>query len=361
MKRRTVNVFNLAFLDVMFCGFGAVILFFMIINANTYERREKINYTVTGEVTKLDTEIKDAERFLVELKNSLLEVDNELVETQGHTHEVIEKIKKEKVQLARLDKDTLAKLKSVEELKADLKSIEEERQRLEGGAEKQLEGDRLRQFSGQGQRQYLTGLKMGGERILILVDSSASMLADRIINVLRFRNLPAEERVYAAKWQQVLYTVDWITTRIPASSKFQIYSFNETSSPTYQSNETWLDGGNGKHLNTAVNNLFNTAPGKGTNLYKAFESIGKLSPPPDNIFLLTDGLPTKGDSAGFGTTVSAKQRKKLYRKALEKLPSGVPVNIILFNMEGDPEAASEFWKLAQKTHGAFFSPSKDWP
>lgn len=361
MKRRTVNVFNLAFLDVMFCGFGAVILFFMIINANTYERREKINYAVTGEVTKLDTEIKDAERFLVELKNSLLEVDNELVETQGRTHEVIEKIKKEKVQLARLDKDTLAKLKSVEELKADLKSIEEERQRLEGGAEKQLEGDRLRQFSGQGQRQYLTGLKMGGERILILVDSSASMLADRIINVLRFRNLPAEERVYAAKWQQVLYTVDWITTRIPPSSKFQIYSFNETSSPTYQSDKTWLDGGNGKHLNTAVKNLFNTAPEKGTNFYKAFESIGKLSPPPDNIYLLTDGLPTKGNSASLGTTVSAKQRKKLYRKALEKLPSGIPVNIILFNMEGDPEAASEFWKLAQKTHGAFFSPSKDWP
>ena len=43
MKRRPANAFSLAFLDVMFCGFGAVILFFMIINANTFERREKIN------------------------------------------------------------------------------------------------------------------------------------------------------------------------------------------------------------------------------------------------------------------------------------------------------------------------------
>ena len=362
MKRKAVNVFSLAFLDVMFCGFGAVILFFMIINANTYERREEINYQVTGQVTMLDVEVKEAKKFLVKLKNSVQIVNDELVKTQGLAHEVVENIKQNKSQLARLDKDTLAKLKSIESLKADLKSIEEENQRLEGGAEKQLEGDRLRQFAGQGQRQYLTGLKMGGERILILVDSSASMLADRIINVLRFRNLPANERVRAAKWQQVLYTVDWITTRIPTTSHFQIYSFNEKTTATYEAEGAqWLDGSNGKHLNTAVQNMFATAPENGTNLYNAFESINSLSPPPDNIYLLTDGLPTQGVSASFGNKVSAKQRKKHYRKALEKLPAGVPVNIILFHMEGDPEASSEFWKLAQRTNGAFFSPSKDWP
>ena len=56
MRRRAINAFSLAFLDVMFCGFGAVILFFMIINANTFDRRERINITATGEVTKLDVE-----------------------------------------------------------------------------------------------------------------------------------------------------------------------------------------------------------------------------------------------------------------------------------------------------------------
>ncbi|MGH1538346.1 MAG: VWA domain-containing protein, partial [Gammaproteobacteria bacterium] len=290
MKRRSVNAFSLAFLDVMFCGFGAVILFFMIINANTFDRRERINITATGEVLKLDTEIKDAEKYLVDLQNSIREVDDELVKTQGMTHQVIEEVKINKIQLAKLDKATLAKLKAVEALKADLKSLEEENKRLEGGAEKELEGERLKQFSGQGQRQYLTGLKMDGERILILVDNSASMLADRIINILRFRNLPPEERVRAAKWQQVLYTVDWITTRIPTTSNFQVYSFNEEVFPTYQvENSPWLDGGNGKHLNMAVNNLLELAPSNGTNLYKAFESIEKLSPPPDNIYLLTDG------------------------------------------------------------------------
>ncbi|MEM7400621.1 MAG: VWA domain-containing protein [Pseudomonadota bacterium] len=362
MKRRSVNAFSLAFLDVMFCGFGAVILFFMIINANTFDRRERININASGEVARLDVEIKDAENFLVELKNTIEKVDQALVKTQGLSHEVIQEIKKNKVQLAKLDKETLAKLQSVEALKADLMSLEQENNRLEGGAEAELEGERLRQFAGEGQRQYLTGLKMGGERILILVDSSASMLADRIINVLRFRNLPPEERVLAAKWQQVLYTVDWISTRIPSTSQFQIYTFNETVRSTYEMDGSqWLDGSNGKHLNTAIKNMFTTAPEKGTNLYNAFAAIDKFALHPDNIYLLTDGLPTKGAATNFGSNVSAKQRKKHFRKALEKLPGGIPVNIILFHMEGDPEASSEFWQLAQRTNGAFFSPAKDWP
>jgi len=363
MKHRQDNVFSLAFLDVMFCGFGAIILFFMIINANTYERREKINYVAQSEVKKIDLEVLEGKKFLAELKNTIWNLDNELVQVRGRTKEIIVKVDQSERQLAQQRRETLTTLQNIDLLKTDLKSLDEASQRLEGGAtDAQTQGNKLRYFAGQGQRQYLTGLKMGGERILVLVDSSASMLADRIINVLRFRNLPAVERVRAAKWQQVLYTVDWITTRIPPTSKFQIYAFNETSSPVYSTdNSQWLDAGNVKHLNLAVSSFYRTVPENGTSLYNAFKSIAELSPSPDNIYLLTDGLPTLGKSKTFSTKVSAKKRKKLYRKALEKLPTGIPVNIILFHMEGDPEASSEYWKLAQNTNGAFFSPSKDWP
>ena len=40
-------------------------------------------------------------------------------------------------------------------------------------------GQQIRTFKGEGDRQYLTGLKLGGERTLILVDRSASMLSSR--------------------------------------------------------------------------------------------------------------------------------------------------------------------------------------
>jgi len=43
------------------------------------------------------------------------------------------------------------------------------------------------------------------------------------------------------------------------------------------------------------------------------------------------------------------------------LPTRIPVNIILYHMEGDPDAASAYWRLAMVTRGSFFSPSRDWP
>ena len=363
MKRRPGNVFSLAFLDVMFCGFGAVILFFMVINASTHERRDKINHVVQNEVEQLDVEVLEGKKHLVVLKNTLQRLNDELLQTRGLAKEVAENIDANKDQLARQRREVLAKIKNIAVLKTDLKSLEESSRRLEGGAaDAQTQGDRLRYFAGQGQRQYLTGLKMGGERILILVDSSASMLADKIINILRFRNLPADERVRAAKWQQVLYTVDWLVTRIPPSSNFQIYSFNETSRPVYTATENaWLDAGDVKHLQAAVAAFYATVPAGGTSLYHAFKSIGSLSPPPDNIYLLTDGLPTQGTTKPLATKIKAEGRKKLFTKALAHLPAGIPVNIILFHMEGDPEASSLYWKLAQQTQGAFFSPAKDWP
>ena len=87
----------------------------------------------------------------------------------------------------------------------------------------------------------------------------------------------------------------------------------------------------------------------------------QLSPTPDNIFLITDGLPTQGATAPRGSKVSGQQRRKLYRDAIRQLPGNVPVNIILAPMEGDPMAASEFWQLAQVSRGSFLSPSRDWP
>jgi hypothetical protein len=59
--------------------------------------------------------------------------------------------------------------------------------------------------------------------------------------------------------------------------------------------------------------------------------------------------------------VSGKKRLKLFEKAVQKLPGRVPINVILYPMEGDPFAAGAFWKLARDTRGSFFSPSKDWP
>ena len=60
-------------------------------------------------------------------------------------------------------------------------------------------------------------------------------------------------------------------------------------------------------------------------------------------------------------TVSGKQRVKHYNQAIKRISSGFPINVILFPMEGDPLAASAYWKLAIVTGGSFMTPAEDWP
>ena len=48
-------------------------------------------------------------------------------------------------------------------------------------------------------------------------------------------------------------------------------------------------------------------------------------------------------------------------EALNEMPAGIPVNVVLLPMEGDPMAPSAFWKLAIASGGSFISPSEDWP
>ena len=87
----------------------------------------------------------------------------------------------------------------------------------------------------------------------------------------------------------------------------------------------------------------------------------KLSPKPDNILLVTDGLPTQGRGKPTGTTVSAAERLAHFETAVRSLSSGIPVNTILLPMEGDAYAAAAYWKLAIDTRGSFMTPARDWP
>ena len=214
---------------------------------------------------------------------------------------------------------------------------------------------------GQGDRQYLTGLKMGGRRILILVDTSASMLDETIVNIIRQRNLPDAQKKRSGKWRRTLRTADWLASQLPPASKFQLYLFNETAVPALADTKgRWLDVSNAAKLDSALNALSTTIPAGGTSLHNAFAVIRSLNPRPDNVLLVTDGLPTQGAKKRSGK-VSGEKRMRYFNKAVAKLPSGIPVNTILLPMEGDPLAVSAFWKLAISTRGSLLTPSRDWP
>ena len=79
------------------------------------------------------------------------------------------------------------------------------------------------------------------------------------------------------------------------------------------------------------------------------------------MYLIIDSLPTQGTRPPRRATISGNDRLDLFREATRKLPKQIPVNVIMFPMEGDPMASAAYWNLARQTGGAFISPSWDWP
>ena len=363
MARKRVNVMSLSFLDAMTCGFGAVVLFFMIINATMDRRRDAIVIEETGEVDRIELRLLAGQRNLVEKKNDLAKKLEDQVVTQGMTQQVLDEIEQLKEEFARLLEDTTAKRESIEALQADLESLEEESKRLSAASVTPEEaGNRIRSFVGEGNRQYLTGLRMGGRRVLILVDVSTSMLDKTLVNVIRRRNMSRADRRAAPKWRQTVATVDWLSAQLERNTDFQIYAFNNTAFPLIEGSEgEWLTVGDGSQLEDAVLKLRSMIPEGGSSLGAAVEIAATLKPKPDNIYLLTDGLPTVGTVETARRGVTGKERMRHFQRAVRRLPVSVPINVILFAMEGDPNAAHAYWELALNTGGSMMAPSEDWP
>lgn len=348
-KRRNI-AFSLSFLDIMACGFGAVTLLFLILRHNATEIQTP-DVRLSAEVDLLQMDIRQAEAEKTLLLNSLEQITLELVEAQGLSDRVL-------TDLQETEKSIQADPNDLDKLRRQVEQLEDETAQME-----EVEfGDKVREFLGDGNRQYLTGLKLGGERVLILVDGSASMLADTVVNAVRRRNMDEEQKKQSPKWQWTLRTVEWLVAQLPASSRFQIYVFNTEAQPALTGSEgEWLDAADSLAMEDAIAGLKQYSPSSGTSLTNGFGAIADFENRPDNVFLLTDGLPTQGKKPPRRYMVSGEQRRKHFMAAVKEFPRGVPLNTILFPMEGDPEAAALFWQTALNTDGAFIAPSRDWP
>src|SRR3989304_2028747 len=134
MARRKTQTFSMSFLDVISCGLGAVVLFYMIISAQSGMTRIKENSELAAEASKLEQQMLEGYKHLVELRNALAVTDEEKVKAAGLSREVLEKLRLTQEELARYEYDTLARRESLERLKEDLKTLEEGTRRLKEAA-----------------------------------------------------------------------------------------------------------------------------------------------------------------------------------------------------------------------------------
>ncbi len=361
-KNRDNNTFSLSFLDVMCCGFGAVVLLVMLLNGQTLQKREDTQKDLQAEVERV-TQLKEfASAHLAELREQVEAVTLEEGDLLVQADRIRERISEKREENELSAEEARKREEEIKAMEKEISSLEKARKRQKAKEEQASSDEKLIGFDGEGRRQYLTGLKLGGDHTLILVDASASMLDETIVNIVRRKLMDESIRRRSPKWLRVVRSLHWLVANLQPDKNFQVYYFNTRAQPAVQgTHKQWLNSSDPKHLDGAIAAVRRLAPTGGTSLIAAFDVIGQLEPKPDSVLLLTDGLPTQGINRGASNKVTGEERLALFKNAVKSLPEGVPVNTLLFPIEGDPKAAYSYWLLAFNTRGSFITPSRDWP
>ena len=77
---------------------------------------------------------------------------------------------------------------------------------------------------------------------MVLLDTSASMMDDDVVKIIRLRNEPEAARKLAPKWRRAIDMVEWMSAQLPANSQFQVYGFNVKAKAVLTDTQgKWLD------------------------------------------------------------------------------------------------------------------------
>ena len=344
----------LAFLDVMACGLGVAILLFLIVKHNIGSSE--------AESSQHETEENRVE-LLAQLNEQKDQLGRELAFAEQQNR------------LRREQSNQLSEIEAKQTILADLnRQIESEKAR-KTKLEQEIVSTQPRRStdvfedSHLGEEKYLLGLEVKGSHIAILIDRSASMTDDLLIEIISRKIRSDSEKKEGPKWKRTLRTVKWLLNRVPEKSSVIAVVFNDRA--RILNGGHWATGRDGNALQGIVDEVNQLVPTGATNLEAALRTLKTVSPPPSDIYVITDGLPTKSLSSPIllskcrnkAAVVSGECRRAYFQRSLSSAaPSkGRKVNVILLPLEGDPEAAPEYWAWTAKTGGLLLIPSANWP
>ncbi len=336
----------------MSCGLGAVVLVFMLVKHNVNDS--------SVEFENLKNDIDKLEVIKEESIQKLKSIEEQLIKESAT--EVISKKNLEASQsvLAQGLADTAKSVEEIEKIKSEIKDIKVKKK------EDLVETKQINEES------YLLGLKVEGKKIAILVDSSASMTNEKLIDIIKTKSSSDQDKQRAKKWIRTKKIVEWLLARLPNDSDVLVVSFNEKA--TLLGAQGWMKANTPNSVDSVLSDLNKLIPEGATNLQIGLDTINKYSP--SNLYLITDGLPTKGESSykslnpfakcssllGKSSTISGECRVKLFQQTItESGKTGMHVDVILLPIEGDPDAVNQFWYWTAISKGLVISPANDWP
>jgi hypothetical protein len=350
-KRRETEVFSLAFLDCICCGFGAVILVFIL----TVSQKKDVD---KADVDAARERLKAAQTSVVLTQEQLDRIAAVLAAAQLELQAINAKSSQDQLKLSDRKRELLLMLQQTGALKDALHSLL--------GDKKALPTEDVAPpvpIPNIDRRQYLTGVKLQGEFVVFLVRTSGSMLDITIDAAAERLGDSDEKKREAPKWQRTIAALEWMLASLDADTHFQILLFAEdTGSIIPTRGEEWFSTKDRKTMTEIISRLHKIVPKGAANLERAFTAVRFLPRLPDSIVLLTDGLPTRSDSLPMEGDIEEAHRIRFFEIATKQLPPRIPVSTILFPMlTGDPGAPGLYWELANATRGALVSPAKSWP
>lgn len=172
-RRKKTEGSSLAFLDIMSCGLGAVILVFMLV-------KQKIDETPV-EIDNLKQDISQLEQVRDDAETTLGQIREQLSNENARYQALKKQLDDKQSTLASQSQQVQRSESELDELKSSITSIEVPQQQQD-----LVESPRINEEN------YLLGLKVEGPKIAILVDTSASMTNEKLIDIIRTKTVPSK-------------------------------------------------------------------------------------------------------------------------------------------------------------------------
>ena len=367
-RRNLGDGFGLSFLDVLCCGLGAAILLLLIVKheepgldiADWQAMLEPEMLEIQQAVEEYESENEMLKQRITALRESLRESEQANAQRNRRLTEQQKKLIELKTQLAREE----AKSRELSKLTARVTNLSEP-------VETKLDTKGLN-FGA------LSGLQFSGEeRVVILLDNSASMIDWSLVEIVRTQAAGKAGVESAFKWQQVRSVANWAYTSLETGKRYKFLTFAErvfdaNGREVIASKEIPWDVKAEDDSKSRLKNL-SILPNGGTNLKKALEAVSQLVPKPKRILLITDGLPNKIEERGvlpgcpFSSAkvrmVSGDCRTSIALASLDTLSeklARVPIDVVLLPLEGDPRAVRIYSMISGISSGRLITPSSDW-
>lgn len=262
IKRRGIEEFSISFLDVICCGFGAVILLLML-------TRPLEPILLENSEVDLSERIKAREQALFEIRGEIRELLASDNASATDRLAAIEAIK----ELERQLEDTLGKAMSLGEAEREI-----DEQTAELASAKQTLTDEMQRLLGLDFKRdsgLVGGIAVDSEYIIFVIDTSGSM--------------------QSAAWNQVVRKVDETLSIYPRVKGIQVMNdMGDYMFPQYRG--TWLEDGAGVR-NRIIQTLSGWAPFSNSSPVEGIrEAIDTYYDPSKNISIYVFGDDYTGDS-----------------------------------------------------------------